>query len=353
MKPAAVEFRDVGMSFAGKVAVENISLTIEQGAFLVLLGPSGGGKTTLLNILGGFLTPTHGRVFIDGEDVTALPPAQRPTTTVFQDYALFPHMTVAGNVGFGLKMRGVTGSEQRTRIGQALEMVGLAHMANRRIHEMSGGQRQRIALARALVVEPAVLLLDEPLGALDMKLRRQMQEELKAIQQRIGTTFVHVTHDQEEAMAIADTIVVMNEGSIEDQGAPENIYLRPASRFSANFMGENNLIEGEVTGATEHTIQIATALGSFQLPGSGPVGATRAIALRPEHLQLEAAADRLHLGSASVEDSGFFGTHHLCIARIEGLNDPLRVRIPQKHLPRRGERLELYAEPADMIVLER
>lgn len=353
MTPAAVEFRDIGMSFAGKVAVENINLTIDQGAFLVLLGPSGGGKTTLLNILGGFLTPTHGQVFIDGEDVTALPPAQRPTTTVFQDYALFPHMTVAGNVGFGLKMRGVARREQTARIEQALEMVGLGHMAKRRIHEMSGGQRQRIALARALVVEPAVLLLDEPLGALDMKLRRQMQEELKAIQQRVGTTFVHVTHDQEEAMAIADSIVVMNEGAIEDQGAPEKIYLRPASRFSANFMGENNLIEGEIADVSGNAIQVATALGSFSLPGRGSRGTRLAIALRPEHLQLEATAHSLLLGSGSVEDSSFFGTHHLCSLRIKGLAQPLRVRVPQKHNPNRGDQLELYADPADIVLLER
>ncbi len=353
MTPAAVEFRDIGMRFAGKVAVENINLTIDQGAFLVLLGPSGGGKTTLLNILGGFLTPTQGQVFIDGTDITSLPPAQRPTTTVFQDYALFPHMSVAGNVGFGLKMRGVAKAEQAERIAQALEMVGLGHMAKRRIHEMSGGQRQRIALARALVVEPAVLLLDEPLGALDMKLRRQMQEELKAIQQRVGTTFVHVTHDQEEAMAIADSIVVMNEGSIEDQGAPEQIYLRPCSRFSANFMGENNLIEGEITAVSDNAIQVATALGSFALPGQGPQGTKLAIALRPEHLQLEPAPKRLHLGGGEVEDSGFFGTHHLCSLRMERLEQPLRVRVSQKHNPHRGERLELYADPADMVMLLR
>lgn len=353
MKPAAVEFRDIGMSFAGKVAVENINLTIEQGAFLVLLGPSGGGKTTLLNILGGFLTPTHGRVYIDGEDITALPPAQRPTTTVFQDYALFPHITVAGNVGFGLKMRGVAKAEQADRIAQALEMVGLGHMAKRRIHEMSGGQRQRIALARALVVEPAVLLLDEPLGALDMKLRRQMQEELKAIQQRVGTTFVHVTHDQEEAMAIADSIVVMNEGSIEDQGAPENIYLRPASRFSANFMGENNLIEGEIADVSDDKIQIETALGNLSLPGEGAQGAKLAIALRPEHLQLTPSEQRVHLGCGTVEDSSFFGTHHLCSVAVDGLAQDLRVRVPQKDHPQRGERLELYADPADMVLLYR
>jgi spermidine/putrescine transport system ATP-binding protein len=238
------------MHFGDKAAVEGIDLEIGEGAFVVLLGPSGGGKTTLLNILGGFLEPTEGRVFIAGADVTDIPPARRPTTTVFQDYALFPHMTIAGNVGFGLRMRGVAGAERAERVARALDMVGLAHTAGRRAHELSGGQRQRVALARALVVEPSVLLLDEPLGALDMKLRRQMQEELKAIQRKVGTTFVHVTHDQEEAMAIADSIVVMNNGFIEDMGEPERVYLRPASRFTANFMGENNLVDGTVTASS-------------------------------------------------------------------------------------------------------
>ncbi len=231
MKQPAVEFRGITMRFGDKVALAGIDLEIAEGEFVVLLGPSGSGKTTLLNILGGFLEPDAGHVLISGNDVTRVSPEKRPTTTVFQDYALFPHMSVAANVAFGLRMRKVDKTAQQSRVDAALAMVGLAEFGNRRIHELSGGQRQRIALARALVVEPAVLLLDEPLGALDLKLRRQMQEELKQIQKRVGTTFVHVTHDQEEAMAIGDTIVVLNDGVIEDLGAPERIYLKPASRF--------------------------------------------------------------------------------------------------------------------------
>ena len=237
-----VEIQAVSHSFGAHRVLENISLEIAPASYTVLLGPSGSGKTTLLSILGGFLVPTAGRVLIAGADCTTLPPARRPTTTVFQDYALFPHMSVRANVGFGLMMRGVGRAERRRAANEALALVGLEHVADRRPHELSGGQRQRVALARALVVEPAVLLLDEPLGALDLKLRRQMQDELKAIQKRVGTAFVHVTHDQEEAMALADLCVVMSHGRIEDTGPPERVYRRPRTRFTATFMGESTIL---------------------------------------------------------------------------------------------------------------
>ena len=221
-----------------------MSLTIAAGSYTVLLGPSGSGKTTLLSILGGFLQPEQGRVLIQGEDCTRMAPAKRPTATVFQDYALFPHMSIGGNVGFGLRMQGVAKAEREAKARDMLGLVGLAQAFDKKPHQLSGGQRQRVALARALVVEPAVLLLDEPLGALDLKLRRQMQDELKAIQKRVGTAFVHVTHDQEEAMALADHVVVMNHGRIEDEGSPERVYGRPATRFTATFMGESTVVPG-------------------------------------------------------------------------------------------------------------
>ena len=353
MSTPAVEFRDIAMCFGEKVALQGINLSIEEGSFVVLLGPSGGGKTTLLNILGGFLAPSAGQVLIKGADVTCVPPAKRPTTTVFQDYALFPHMSIAANVGFGLRMRGVPRAERAPRVEKALDMVGLGHTALRRVDELSGGQRQRIALARALVVEPSVLLLDEPLGALDLKLRRQMQEELKAIQKRVGTTFVHVTHDQEEAMAIGDVIVVMNEGSIEDQGTPERIYLRPASRFAANFMGENNLIEGRVTQSQAGKVRVATALGDFTVSGEAQTGASIALSLRPEHLHPEAGDGGLALGSAKVIEAGFFGTHHQCSVVRDGYDTVLKLRLPQKRLVQPGETLALHADPADMVLLTR
>lgn len=353
MTRTAVEFRDISMHFGTKVALDGINLSIEDGAFVVLLGPSGGGKTTLLNILGGFLEPTTGSVLIEGRDITAVPPAKRPTTTVFQDYALFPHMSIANNVAFGLKMRGVPKTEQTERVARALDLVGLGHTAKRGVHELSGGQRQRIALARALVVEPSVLLLDEPLGALDLKLRRQMQEELKSIQKRVGTTFVHVTHDQDEAMAIADIIVVMNDGFIEDQGAPERVYLRPASRFTATFMGDNNMIEGRVIRSAGGRATLETAAGTFELQGETVEGSMATLAVRPEHLHTEAAETRMSLGEARIEEAGFFGTHHQCRARLTGLEEPVKVRLPQKHIPQAGEAMNLYADPADMVLLTR
>ncbi len=235
---AGLELRGVAMRFGDAVALADIDLAVEPGRYAVLLGPSGCGKSTLLGILGGFLSPTAGSVLIGGRDVTAPPPARRPTTTVFQDYALFPHMTLAENVGFGLRMRGVAGRARRARAEEMLALVGLDGAADRRPNAISGGQRQRVALARALAVDPEMLLLDEPLGALDLKLRRSMQDELKSIQDRLGTTFVHVTHDQEEAMAVADALVVMRAGRIEDQGAPAEVYRRPRSQFCAAFMGE-------------------------------------------------------------------------------------------------------------------
>jgi spermidine/putrescine transport system ATP-binding protein len=239
---AGVSIQQVSQRYGTATALDAVSLEIAAGEFVVLLGPSGCGKTTLLNIIGGFAEPTEGRVLIGGQDMAGVAPKDRPTTTVFQDYALFPHMSLRDNVAFGLRMRGVDRSKRAAKADAMLALVGLEGRGDRRPHELSGGQRQRVALARALAVEPEVLLLDEPLGALDLKLRRQMQDELKAIQRRVGTTFVHVTHDQEEAMAIADRIVVMNAGRIEDFGPPREVYLHPKTLFTASFMGEVNRI---------------------------------------------------------------------------------------------------------------
>jgi spermidine/putrescine transport system ATP-binding protein len=247
--------------FNEMVALDDVSLSISAASYTVLLGPSGSGKTTLLSILGGFLHPSSGHVLINGVNCTDVPPAKRPTATVFQDYALFPHMSVANNVAFGLRMRGVAKGARMMRAAEMLGVVGLSDQAHKKPHELSGGQRQRVALARALIVEPAVLLLDEPLGALDLKLRRQMQDELKAIQKRVGTAFVHVTHDQEEAMALADHVVVMNKGHIEDEGTPEKVYARPATVFSATFMGESTIIDGHAI-RPEH-IEIVKSGGSL------------------------------------------------------------------------------------------
>lgn len=349
--PPGLEFDRVSMRFGAVTAVEAVSLAAPAGRYIVLLGPSGGGKTTLLNILGGFLSPTEGTVRIAGRDVTRLPPAKRPTATVFQDYALFPHMTIAANVGFGLRMRGVKPAARAPKVQAALEMVGLADAAARKPHELSGGQRQRIALARSLVVEPEVLLLDEPLGALDLKLRRQMQEELKRIQHRVGATFVHVTHDQEEAMAIADEIVVMRGGRIEDRGLPERIYLKPRTRFTAGFMGENNLLDARVerdgAGWTAET-----ALGRFPLADATGAEGAVALSLRPEHIAVEPGPNRLPLGEALVEEVSFFGAFHQAAARHEATGLPLRLRLSQHAETRPGDRLALYVDPALLAPLQ-
>ncbi len=354
MTAPAVEIQSVTMHFDRTVALDDVTLAIEAGSFVVLLGPSGSGKTTLLNILGGFLEPSAGRVWIGGEDMTFVPPAKRPTTTVFQDYALFPHMSIDGNVGFGLAMRGLPKDARRARIAAALEMVGLPGMGGRRVHELSGGQRQRVALARALVVEPKVLLLDEPLGALDLNLRRQMQDELIRIQKRVGTTFVHVTHDQDEAMSIADVIVVLNQGRIEDVGRPSRIYLRPATRFTATFMGETNILDGRVVEVQSGTVRVETALGVLEAEGDAAPGTAVHLSIRPEQIALDAGHSAAQpLGAAEVIEAGFQGTH--LRARARCLNAPeieFRLRLPQDSAIQPGTRLNLTVKREHLVLLK-
>jgi spermidine/putrescine transport system ATP-binding protein len=376
---APVSVHKATKTFGAFTALNDVSLDIKAGEFIVLLGPSGCGKTTLLSILGGFQSPTKGRVTIGGKDMTSVPPAKRPTTTMFQDYALFPHMKLRDNVGFGLRMRGmakaerddkalgfldligVKGKAALDRASQLLELVRLSpDHGDRYPHELSGGQRQRVALARALAVDPDVLLLDEPLGALDLKLRRQMQDELKAIQKRVGTTFVHVTHDQEEAMAIADRIVVMNQGRIEDFGPPADIYMRPRSVFSAGFMGEVNFIPGTVKGADAGSALVETAVGSIALPiksftVSAPVaGQTITLCIRPEHFRRagEAEGPVASLGEATVTGSAFFGTHYRCHLKPSAAPDLTVVaHMPQSAAVADGQIVPLAVNLADIVAL--
>jgi spermidine/putrescine transport system ATP-binding protein len=250
MSQSDVVLNHVTKSFGSVIAVDDISLDVPAGEFFALLGPSGCGKTTTLRMLAGFEQPTYGEILIRGKAVQGVPAYHRPVNTVFQDYALFPHMTAIQNVMFGLEMRGIDKSEAHQRAEHALNMVQLPQVANRKPRQMSGGQQQRVALARALVNEPAVLLLDEPLGALDLKLRKQMQFELKEMQHRLGITFIFVTHDQEEAMTMADRIAVMSDGKVLQVGKPSEIYETPANRFVAGFIGETNFVEGTLM---EHT----------------------------------------------------------------------------------------------------
>jgi spermidine/putrescine transport system ATP-binding protein len=314
MTAALVEMKNISHSFGRVSVLSDVSLTIKAGSYTVLLGPSGSGKTTLLSILGGFLIPRKGSVLIRGVNCTTMAPAKRPTTTVFQDYALFPHMSVGKNVGFGLRMKGVVKSERDRLAHEALAIVGLSEAFNKKPHQLSGGQRQRVALARALVVKPAVLLLDEPLGALDLKLRRQMQDELKGIQKQVGTAFVHVTHDQEEAMALADHCVVMNQGHIEDEGTPERVYAQPATRFSATFMGESTLIPGEVSKAKGNAISVKTLFGSYPIIANAEDGAQVTLAIRPEHMLLIRDSRSIAFGNARVTAVIFQGSFKRVLA---------------------------------------
>jgi spermidine/putrescine transport system ATP-binding protein len=307
-----LQLSDVTKAFGDFLAVDDLTLTVPQGSFFALLGASGCGKTTTLRMVAGLERPTKGRVELGGQDITDLKPYKRPVNTVFQSYALFPHMTIADNVAFGLKRR-KAGDVDR-KVGEMLELVELQQYAKRRPAQLSGGQQQRVALARALINQPQVLLLDEPLGALDLKLRRAMQLELKRIQTEVGITFVHVTHDQEEAMTMADTIAVMNAGVIEQLGAPNELYEHPRSTFVANFLGQSNLIEGRVRSHAGTTYEVdvqgasvrASDVTATDIEGSCWIG------VRPEKLTLrrpdEAGGDGLNrLGGGRIKDVSFVG----------------------------------------------
>ncbi|WP_416442343.1 ABC transporter ATP-binding protein [Leucobacter sp. HNU] len=298
--------------FPGFTAIEHLDLEIPAGSFFALLGPSGCGKTTTLRLVAGLEDPTAGRILIGGRDVTALKPHRRPVNTVFQSYALFPHMTILENVAFGLRRRRVGDPVGKAK--EALELVELAHISDRKPAQLSGGQQQRVALARAVVNRPALLLLDEPLGALDLKLRRQMQQELKQIQQEVGLTFLHVTHDQEEAMTMADTVAVMNKGRIEQMGAPEELYELPRTVFVANFLGQSNLFEVQVVGTTDRVVQTTLNGGRVSVlrERTERDGGTITVGVRPEKLRLhrEQPADDPAInviGPGRITDVSFIG----------------------------------------------
>lgn len=289
MTEYAVELRNVSKFFGSVAAVRDVTLGIREGEFFSLLGPSGCGKTTTLRLIAGFELPTTGEVYIGGQLQGDTPPYRRPVNTVFQNYALFPHMTVYENVAFGLRMRRLPEAEVRRRVHEALDMVRLSGLERRRPRELSGGQQQRVALARALVNRPRVLLLDEPLGALDQKLRKAMQLELKNLQQQVGITFIYVTHDQEEAMTMSDRIAVMDQGIVLQVGTPEEIYERPASRFVADFIGETNLLEGKVVEVWDHHALVlvdGTRMVCGAVPEGVCVGQRVTVAIRPERISL-------------------------------------------------------------------
>lgn len=290
-----IQFENVTKRFGKSVAVDNVSLTINEGEFFCLLGPSGCGKTTLLRMLAGFEMPSEGRVLIDGNDVSLVPPNKRPVNMVFQSYAVFPHMTVLDNVAYGLKMDGVGASERRARAEEALNLVKLDGYGERKPDQLSGGQRQRVALARALVKKPRVLLLDEPLSALDAKLRDQMRSEMALLQEKVGITFIMVTHDQDEALAMATRCAVMNRGLLQQVAAPNDLYEFPNSRFVADFIGSVNMVEGTLNvDEPDHAIIKTPELGDIYIDHgvTGATGATVWAAIRPEKIEIHKFSDK-------------------------------------------------------------
>jgi spermidine/putrescine transport system ATP-binding protein len=296
--PVEVGLYGVTKRFGETVAVDDVTITIRRGEFFSMLGPSGCGKTTSLRMIAGFEEPDAGRVELTGHDIVGVAPYKRNVNTVFQSYALFPHLTVADNVAFGLRRKKVPRSEIRARVRRYLDLVQLRGYDDRRPSQLSGGQQQRVALARALVNEPAVLLLDEPLGALDLKLRKQMQLELIRIQREVGVTFVYVTHDQEEALVMSDRLAVMSQGKVEQIGYPEDIYERPATRFVAGFIGTSNIIEAPVIGRVGDYLELASAPGDRLLVSPPPdraisAGATLAFTVRPEKLRVATEAEHV------------------------------------------------------------
>ena len=347
-----VRLVDVVKRFGDAVAVDHIDLEVHDGEFFSLLGPSGCGKTTTLRMIGGFEQPTSGLIELQGQDVTWLPPYQRQVNTVFQNYALFPHLTIYENVAFGLRRKGMKDKAVKGRVSEMLELVELPGFERRKPTQISGGQAQRVALARALINKPAVLLLDEPLGALDLKLRKQMQVELKRIQQEVGITFIYVTHDQEEAMTMSDRIAVMNKGRYEQLGDPESLYERPTTRFVAGFLGVSNLLPGTVQGTDGGYVAVRLADDTtVRVPG-GLVGSAGSIAvgIRPEKIRLrdpnEPGPDGHDRLPGVVRDASYLGVSTQYQVEARG---GARLTVYEQNVER-ATRAELWAR-GDQVLL--
>jgi spermidine/putrescine transport system ATP-binding protein/putrescine transport system ATP-binding protein len=343
------------------VAVDDVSLAIGRGEFFSLLGPSGCGKTTLLRMIGGFILPDRGHVRIDDQDVTELPANKRPTNTVFQSYAIFPHLNVRDNIAYGLRTERVPKAELDARVAEALAMIKLEHCAQKSSNQLSGGERQRVALARALVKRPKVLLLDEPLGALDKRLRESMQVELRQLQREVGITFVFVTHDQEEALSMSDRIAVMEKGKVLQVADPKTLYEAPSSRAVASFIGTMNLFEGRVESMSGSTAVVETrALGRIEARAPNgarlSAGSSVLVAIRPESLFLSRAAEPGRSAPCRLVSTAYFGDRSQFQVRLEGSASSVAVAVPHgpsggREPPTAGEMVHLTWRPDGVVLL--
>ena len=348
-----LHLRSLTKTFASFVAVDDLDLTIPQGSFFALLGPSGCGKTTTLRMVAGLEVPTAGQILIGDDDITETKPYRRPVNTVFQNYALFPHLDIFENVAFGLRRRGV--KDVKAKVDEVLELIELGHLARRKPTQLSGGQQQRVALARAIVNRPSVLLLDEPLGALDLKLRRQMQLELKRIQTEVGLTFVHVTHDQEEAMTMADTIAVMNNGRIEQLGDPASLYENPVTTFVANFLGQSNLVRARVTSRVGDELTVDAHGTTFTVPVRRCVSESDDIwvGVRPEKIQVDATGAGTNTVRGTVTDTSYIGVSTQYLVRLPWDQELTVVRQNDgAAILRPGQSVDLSWEPDDTFGLD-
>ncbi len=358
---AIISFSEVSKHFGSVVAVDNVSFEINRGEFFSLLGPSGCGKTTLLRMLAGFESPTSGELFLDGQAMSSMPPNKRPVNMVFQNYAIFPHLDVRGNIAFGMRKSGLSRAELDAKIEEMLELIKLAGFGARGANELSGGPRQRVALARALIKRPKVLLLDEPLGALDKKLREQMQIELRVLQQQVGITFVFVTHDQEEALTLSDRIAVMEKGVVLEIESPTKLYESPRTHFVADFIGTMNFFEGSVREVAAGAVTIdSELLGEVRASGSGPEftsGSRVVVAIRPEKIQLsfEAPENVANVVEGRMGPSAYLGDRSHFYVYLPQREDPVSVALQNlervKDQDRRSDQAVWLNWSEDSVVL--
>lgn len=343
-----IRLENVSKSYGDNEVLDELTLTVDENEFVTLLGPSGCGKTTTLRIIGGFEKPDKGRVYFDGKDITDLPPNERPLNTVFQNYALFPHMTVGENIAFGLRVSGKDEQFIQDKVKYALNLVNLKGFENRKINELSGGQQQRIAMARAIVNEPKVLLLDEPLGALDLKLRQEMQYELVRLKKELGITFIYVTHDQEEALTMSDKVVVMNDGYIQQEGTPEQIYNEPENAFVADFIGDSNIISGRMV--RDELVEI----NGVQFPcidgekdGFKP-GQNVDVVIRPEDIEIRPYGEGLFNGE--IISKLFIGVHYEMLVKSENGEYEWLLQNYDEHQV--GSKIGMYVRPENIQIMK-